>query len=188
MTGISIQVELRDPELRDQLADMIARMSNRRAFHERIGDRMLLSVSNNFRNQSGPDGTAWTPLRPKTIKARERKKLTPIRILRARGYLAGSINSSATEDEVRIGSASKEAAIHQLGGTIQRPARSGKIYRTKDRTGQIGRRFARKEKANHITGVKIPSYSITMPARPFLGFSRADEAMLLDEALDWLTR
>lgn len=193
MTGISIQIDLRDAEARDRLADLMSRMDRRRPFFQSIGERLDASTKERFRTETDPSGAPWTPLARATIKARTRKKQLPLTILRSntRGKsgssLAGSINVQASEDEVRIGSPLEHAAIHQLGGIIQQPARTSKIYRTKDRTGQIGRRFAKKTKANHVTEVKIPAYSITMPARPYLGLTEADETAILDDAVDWLT-
>lgn len=184
MTGISIAVELRDTEAQDRLRALMARMDNRKTFFERIGDKMLLSTSNNFRNQTDPDGGAWKPLRPATIRARTRKKQLPLTILRSNtkgksgSSLAGSINRQVSEDELRIGSPLVQAAIHQLGGTIQKPAGT---------RWMAGRRFARRADAPDGREVAIKAHSITIPARPFLGLSRADEAMVLEEAEDWLS-
>ena len=192
MTGISIQVELR--EAQDMLADILRRMDRKRPFYKSVGERLMSSTKDRFREETDPDGARWKPLARATIKARVSKKQIPLTILRSNtrrkkgSSLAGSINVQMSEDEVRIGSPLEYAAIHQLGGTVQMPARDGKIYRTKDRTGQVGRRFAKKKKANHITDVKIPAYSISIPARPYLGLTAADEAAILKGAVDWLTR
>lgn len=194
MTGISIKVELRQQEARDRLQGILSRMERKQPFYKSVGERLMASTKDRFRTETDPAGSPWKPLAPATIKARTRKKQLPLTILRSntRGKkgssLAGSINVQVTEDEVRIGSPLDSAAIHQLGGTIQKPARDAKIYRIKDKTGQIGRRFAAKKKANHVTDVKIPAHSITMPARPYLGLTAADEAAILDDAVDWLTR
>ncbi|WP_323041568.1 phage virion morphogenesis protein [Gemmobacter sp.] len=194
MTGISIKVELRQQEARDRLQAILNRMDRKQPFYKSVGERLMASVPDRFRTETDPDGVPWKPLAPATVKARTRKKQLPLTILRSNtrrksgSALAGSINMQVSEEEVRVGSSHELAAVHQLGVTIQRPARDAKIYRIKDKTGQIGRRFAAKEKANHVTDVKIPAYSITIPARPFLGITKADEAAILDQAVDWLTR
>lgn len=194
MTGISIKVELRDEDARRQLQDLIDRMEHRRPFFMAIGERMLASTGDRFRTRAAPDGTPWVPHAVSTIRNRTRKGQLPLTILRSntRGQigssLAGSVNYAATEDEVRIGSAKETAAIHQLGGTIQKPARAAKIYRMKDADGSIGRRFVQKSKANHVTDVTIPAHSIRIPARPFLGPTAADEEGILEDAEDWLSR
>ncbi|MGN7870981.1 phage virion morphogenesis protein [Paracoccus sp. 22332] len=110
-----------------------------------------------------------------------------VAILRARGRLAGSINYAATNDEARIGSAVEYAAIHQLGGAIKQPDRLAKIYRKREADGKIGRRFVRKSEADVVTDVTIPGRVITIPARPYLGLSAADETAILEDAVDWLS-
>lgn len=194
MSGISLQFELRDEAARRYLQGMIDRMDNRRRLLKSIGDRLLNSTSLNFREERGPDGRPWTPLAARTVKARIRKDQTPLTILRSNSKgrigssLAGSINRVYDNDEVRVGSAKETAAIHQLGGTISKPARTAKIYRMKDEDGRVGRRFVKKEKANHVTEVTIPAHSITIPARPFLGVSEADQQGIIEDAEDWLSR
>lgn len=186
MSGISITVEMRDEVAQSRLQGILDRLDNRRPLLASIGERLVKSASDNFRAEKGPDGKAWQPLRPRTIKARETAKLTPIAILRARGRLAGSINYAATNDEVRIGTPVEYAAIHQLGGTIKQPDRAAKIYRKRDADGKIGRRFVKKSEADVVTDVTIPGRAITIPARPYLGLSAADEAAILEDATDWM--
>lgn len=192
MTGISIKAELRDPQARNSLRDLLDRMDNRRPFYSAVGNLLVGSTGENFRTETGPDGRPWTPHRPSTIKARTRKGQLPLTILRSNSKgmsgssLAGSINYVASDDEVRVGSPKQTAAIHQLGGTIKRKARKGKIYRMKAEDGQVGRRFVKKDKANHITDVDIPAYTIKIPARPFLGISAEDQISILELAEDWL--
>lgn len=194
MTGISLQFELRDAEARRRLQDMLDRMDNRRPFLEAVGDRLVRAASDSFRNQRAPDGTPWTPLAARTIKARIRKGQLPLTILKSNSTgkvgssLAGSINRQATNDEVRVGSVHDLAPIHQLGGTIRKPARKAKIYRMLDKDGRPGRRFVKKDKADHVAEVTIPAHAITIPARPFLGVSDADRAAIIEDAEDWLTR
>ncbi|MDN5785738.1 phage virion morphogenesis protein [Pseudorhodobacter sp.] len=187
MSGISIEFELDNADATARLQALLNRMDNRGPLFARIGDRLVKSASDNFRAQSGPDGTPWQPLRPATIKVRNARGLTPIHILRARGNLAGSINRQATDDEVRVGTPVEYAAIHQLGGAIQRAARSAKIYRLKDANGTVGRRFVKKKKANLETEVEIPAYAINIPARPFIGVSATDEIGIFEDAEDWLS-
>ncbi len=194
MTGISISAELQIREAQAQLRGLLARMADLRPFLNAVGDRIIGSTGENFRREAGPDGKPWMPLAPATVKARQRKGQTPITILRSNSKgrigsaLAGSINKEVGDNEVRIGSPKETAAIHQLGGTIQKPARAAKIYRLRGKDGNIGRRFVKKSKANVVTDATIPAHSITIPARPFIGISGADEAGILEDAGDWLTR
>lgn len=191
MTGISIKSDLRDEAARRELLDLLDRMDNMRPFYDAVGNLLVGSTGDRFQAQQDPEGHAWTPLRPATIKARTRKGQLPLTILRSnsRGKsgspLAGSINYQATDEEARIGSPKEYAAIHQLGGTIKRQARKGKIYRRKDEAGNVGNRFVKKSKANHVTDVDIPAYTITIPARPYLGVSREDQEDIVEVARDY---
>lgn len=187
MTGISIMVEFDAVETQARLRALLARMERRQPFFAAVGEQLVSSAGRNFKQQSAPDGTAWAPLKPSTIKARSRRSRSKLAILRDRGLLAGSINYQATDDEVRIGSPVEYAAIHQLGGTIERPARQGQIFRRKAKDGTVGRRFVKKKKANVVTEVEIPAYAITIPARPFLGISAADQVDIFEAAERWLT-
>ena len=185
MSGISIKIGLTDEEARASLQQLLERMDDRRGFYKGVGERLVGSTAENFRRQSAPDGTPWLSLRPATIKARERKGQLPLTILRSNSKgqigssLAGSINYEATTEGVRIGSSKETAAIHQLGGTIQKPA---------SKRWMAGRRFAKRAEHSEGAEVDIKAHSIRIPARPYLGVSKADEAAILEDAEDWLTR
>lgn len=192
MAGITISAELVDEEMQQELRSLLARMDRLRPFYEAVGNRLVGSSSLNFRNQSGPDGTAWAPHAASTIRARMRKGQLPLTILKSntRGTigttLAGSVRHQASEAELLVGSNKETAAIHQLGGVIQRPSRPAKIYRAVGVDGTVGRRFVRKDKADRITDVTIPAYQITIPARPFIGISKDDAAGIFEDAERWL--
>lgn len=188
MTGISITVELDDAAARQALRDLVERVSDRRPFFKNVGEILQLATKDRFLSKTGPDGVAWAPLRPSTIKSKIRKGRSPTDVLKLDGHLAGSIRTIATNDEVQVGSPVDYAAIHQLGGTIDRAARQGKIWRVMERDGSVGRRFAkRKLKRKVETEVAIPAYRITIPARPYLGASDANLEDIAAEAITWLS-
>lgn len=188
MTGISVRADLRDESARHELQDLLGRMENMRPFYDAVGNTLVASTGDRFKAEVDPEGRPWLSLKPATIKARTRKGQLPLTILRSnsRGKsgssLSGSVNYQATSEETRIGSPVEYAAIHQLGGAINRKARKGKIYRQKDEAGNVGNRFVSKDKANHVTEVDIPAYTITIPARPYLGVSRDDQEDILEMA------
>ncbi|MDN5788507.1 MAG: phage virion morphogenesis protein [Pseudorhodobacter sp.] len=97
------------------------------------------------------------------------------------------ISYEVGSDYVTVGSTHWLSPTHQLGATIAIPAREGTIYRMKGKNGQVGRRFVRREKANHQTKVSFPAHSSTIPARPFIGISAQDEANIFEDVQDWLT-
>lgn len=186
MAGISISIDLIQDEARANLRALMDRMDTRTPFYKAVGERMLKSTKERFASETAPDGTAWAPLSRRRIKDRQSAGLTPIKILRASGRLAGSINYEAGADQVEIGSAVEYAAAHQLGADIQQPARPAKIYRKRGADGTVGRRFVRKSDADVISDVNIPARTINLPARPFIGLTAADEVGIMEDAEDWL--
>lgn len=193
MAGVSVDISFDKAESQNRLADIVERLSDRRGFYEDVGNLLMDSTAQRFIDQKDPAGRPWRPLKPGTIKARMRNGQTPITILRSNSKhragtpLAGSINMAASDDDLRIGSPVAYAAIHQLGGTIDKPARQAKIYRMADKDGKVGRRFVPKAEANHVTDVTIPAHKITIPARPYIGISALDQTRIQEQAEVWLT-
>ncbi|WP_107326986.1 phage virion morphogenesis protein [Agrobacterium pusense] len=121
MTGISYKTTINDADMREKLAELVERMTNREGFHKNVGEHLLNSTDERFDSETAPDGSRWKTLSLVTRDLRMRKYgNAPITILRASGALRGSINMVASENEVRIGSALVYAAIHQLGGEAGR--------------------------------------------------------------------
>jgi phage virion morphogenesis protein len=107
------------------------------AAHREIGEALLRSTNQRFRDERAPDGKKWYPVAPKTAK----RKGAHDKILTLTARLRRSISYRADADGVIIGTAAVYAATHQFG---------------------------------RRTGARSGSFSI--PPRPFLGVSRADEA------------
>ena len=86
---------------------------------------------------------------------------------------------------MQIGSPLAHAAIHQFGGDINMPSRPATVrYRSK--AGKV--LFAGRKHAKGVTerNVTIPAHTVTMPARPFLGISAADDKEIRDIIRDWV--
>ncbi|KMK68571.1 phage virion morphogenesis protein [Puniceibacterium sp. IMCC21224] len=192
MTGISVTVEIDDAELRAKLQDMIGRMDRPVGFFKNVGEHLLNSTRDNFESESSPDGVPWAQLKPATVRARQKRKQTPIKILQATKNtgLMASINHRTMEvgdGQVSIGSPKVYAAIHQLGGTIKKAARQATIYQNYDkRTDTFDPTFRRKSKSNFASEVTIPAHEITIPARPYLGVSAEDQEIIIEIADAWL--
>ncbi|ARJ70090.1 phage virion morphogenesis protein [Paracoccus contaminans] len=194
-TRITFDATLDDAAAQTRLAELYERMDNHQGFLQNVGEHLLNAVRDRFAAQAGPDGAEWAKLKPATIRERERKRFTPIQILtrHTRSGLRASINLKVGNDQVTIGTPKAYAAIHQFGGTINKPAREGVIYRHVSwKPQKLSNRFAplkgRKEqpKANLAEKVAIKAHEISMPARPFLGFSAEDQAEVIRIASDWL--
>lgn len=179
MTGIRLEVTLHQEEARQALRQLMGRIERLTPFFNALGERQVNSTKENFYRETAPDGQAWQALHPATIRARQKRKLSQLSILRESGSLIGSIYHQASEAGVEVGSDHHLSAVHQLGKTIQK--KEGKRW-------MAGRRFAKREKTPEGREVAIRAHQITIPARPFLGVSREDERLIMEDAEDWLVR
>lgn len=149
----------------------------------RLGEYLQASTEKRFKTQTAPDGTAWAPLQPRYAR---RKKYAKDKILTLRGYLRGGIHYQVTgAAEVEVGSNTKYAAIHQLGGSIDQNAQSRKV-RYRSVAGRV--LFAGKKHKRGVTErwVTRGAYQVNIPARPFLGISADDDKEIRSIILDWV--
>ena len=149
----------------------------------RLGEYLQSSTEARFKTQTAPDGSAWQPLQPRYAK---RKKYAKDKILTLRGYLRSGIHYQVTGDaEVQVGSNTKYAAIHQLGGSIDQNAQSRKM-RYRSVAGRV--LFAGRKHKRGVTErwVTRGAYQVNIPARPFLGISTEDDKEIRSIILDWV--
>ncbi len=148
MSGVSLTVDTRGL---DRLAKRFRRLHDRARdlfpLFDEIGAALVSSTQRRFEEGRGPDGEAW----PESFRAREEGGKTLV----DRAHLLGSITHNAGRESVEVGSNLIYAAIHQTGGEIAARVAEYLHFR-------VGGRWAR---------VK----SVTIPARPYLGLSPADE-------------
>lgn len=188
MTGLRFDVLADDSGVVAGLRAIIARMERPVGFYKNVGEFVLGRVKDNFAGERDPEGVPWRKLLPKTIRARERRKLVPIRILRARGRLLGSVSYRAGLAGLTVGSPMPYAAIHQLGGTIKMPARTQTIYQHYDaKADEFDSVFRKKSRSNFARDVQVPAHDIVMPARPWIGITAGDEEVIFDFADVWVT-
>jgi phage gpG-like protein len=163
-------VEMTFAELADRLGRLAADLASPR--WDRSLEACLIAakadVKENFARGTAPDGTTWAPLeRPRQGKRHRNSSPLP---LRDTGLLMASVTAvgpghieDVQQDGVTLGTSLDYAGIHQDGGTVHIPARR----RTKGQkpyawtTAGGGTAFAR----------AIRAYTVTIPARPFLGWS-----------------
>ena len=84
-----------------------------------IGEELLLSTDDRFKNQTDPEGRPWASLNAE-YAAWKRKFHGHDRILKLRGYLRDTLRYQATDASVAIGSNRIYSAIHQFGGQAGR--------------------------------------------------------------------
>ena len=149
----------------------------------RLGEYLQASTQKRFKSQTAPDGTAWAPLQPRYAR---RKKYAKDKVLTLRGYLRRGIRYQVTgAAEVEVGSNTKYAAIHQLGGSIDQNAQSRKM-RYRSVAGRV--LFAGRKHKRGVTErwVTRGAYQVNIPARPFLGISTEDDKEIRSVILDWV--
>jgi phage virion morphogenesis protein len=157
-----------------------------------IGAAMVTSTQRNIERERSPDGTPWPPLSPRTAEKRVgRGRRGFDHMLRVKLRLYSSISYLVGGFGVSWGSNVEYAGIHQLGGVIEMPARSGtvSIRRVKRKGGGIRARFAGSgSRGAEDRAVSIRAHQVRIPARPYLGISAADQATISDIVADELRR
>ena len=159
--GITIDVHLEEGgDAQAALRRMAESLDDAREVLEDIGRRLVASTVRRFERTAGPDGRPW----PTSIRAREEGGLT----LTDTGRLRGSITHQVLPRAVRVGTNVPYAATHQFGAEI-RPRRARAL------------KF-------RVAGQWATKQSVSVPARPFLGVSRDDEAEIARIVEDGLRR
>lgn len=116
-----------------------------------IADAMHANAQQYFETERGPDGKPWKPSRRAADEGG--------RTLYDRGDLQQSLTASHDARSAILGTNLPYAAIHQFGGKITAKTAKGLRF-------MVG-----KGDAEHLVIVQ----SVTLPARPFLGFSAEDK-------------
>ncbi|WP_283177500.1 phage virion morphogenesis protein [Gemmobacter sp. 24YEA27] len=174
MAGITFRAELDDAQARARLAELASRMENLAGFYKNVGEYMTdEAIPRNFASETGPDGTPWASLRPLTLERRKKAGITATTILRATSRMAAGINYQASDTQLLIGSPAPQAAVMHFG------APQGSFGAKMGRTKPSAKRAKSQDFFMHMPWGDIP-------ARPFLGFSAADEAEVIRIAEVWL--
>ena len=191
MAGAAVEFRADDAEVQRALNDLAVAVGDLRPALKNIGEVLKRSTRDRFGRSIAPDGTAWAPLKPATLRRKARMG-APAAILVMRGYLARKIRYQLEgSDTVHVGTDRPYGAIHQFGGEIQRGARTQKIYNTIRGSGHdvtFKKGFARRKRANLEREVQVGAHVIRIPARPFLGISTEDRVAIVAELSEHLAR
>lgn len=176
MAGISASIDTQ--ELIDGLARLERVATDPRGAYDAIGAHFVFSTQRNIELEQSPEGKRWPSLSPRTAASRVGKGRRGYEhMLRVTNRLYQSISYNVLSDGVEWGSNLVYARIHQLGGTINMPARRGSVTlkRIRKKGGGIRSRFARTgAKGGELRDVSIRGHQIRVPARPYLGISPFD--------------
>jgi phage virion morphogenesis protein len=172
MTTVTITVN--DQAVHSALSGLQLRLSDLGPLLTAVGEEMHQRVDARFASQTGPDGLAWTPNRPATLKAKGGRG----GILVDRGHLRRQIVQQVTASTVTLTATMRYAAIHQFGGTIERVAYSKLVRHRTDAKGELlrskilngrGLVFASDRHTRaRARWFEVPAHAIRLPARPFM--------------------
>ena len=153
------------------------------ALQRDLGELLLIIHQARFRAQVSPEGTAWQALSPRYLK---RKPKNRDKVLTLDGTLRNTLRYQIVGGDLLFGTDRPYGAIHQFGGQLERQARQSTVYFNQAKSGEVGNRFVKKDKSNFAQDVKVGAYTISMPARPWLGVGETDMPRLLERVQAFL--
>lgn len=110
---MGITVDINDQPVLDYLNQLLARSSNLLPLMDSIGQEMEGRISSRFETRTDPNGQAWAPWAPSTVKS------YPANghgfLLDRYGDMLRSVSHSATATSVTIGFGQPYAAYHEFG-------------------------------------------------------------------------
>lgn len=173
-------------EATDEVIRLVDRAEHPAPILASMAAYMLTSTQRRFEREEGPDGTKWKPLSARTANRRlgKRGRRGTANILRVTTQLYRSLSAYSDETTAEVGTNMVQAAAHQFGATIEHFARSQRATFKKIR-GTNRQRFAKTGvRGGEVRNITIGEHTITIPARPYMGFSVIDVAELLRIAQD----
>lgn len=179
-TGLKFEVQ--PGNAGKQLHEAAAQLRDATSLFRSIAQLLESETEANFAARGRP---SWVPLSKATVAERlkRNKGSTVLKILQDRGILASSISSDFGSDFAMVGAggAAKDyAAIHQLGGTIERAPYSVRTRLRTDAKGNLLRQAANRNlavfardthKRARESWSTVEGYKVSIPARPYLPFS-----------------
>ncbi|EDI5553123.1 phage virion morphogenesis protein [Salmonella enterica subsp. enterica serovar Poona] len=183
MSGVTLTLDYRDAM--HVLLGMEQQLRHPKPMLDKMGEALLDFHRQRFKDQESPSGEAWQEL---SRRYKKRKKRNKDKILVLDGTLRNTLRWQIRGNEMLFGTDRPYGAIHQFGGTIEIAARSQQAYYRQLRSGRVKNQFVRKKRANYSEWHTIGAYSITMPARRWLGVSDTEKIRLVDIARNHLYR
>jgi phage virion morphogenesis protein len=176
-----IRINISDEPILAGLDRLDAATANRKDANNAIGAYFVTATQRRFERETGPDGRPWARLKPRTAAARiggHRRGYE--NMLRVTARLFQSIVYDAGEDDITVGTNVIYAALQQLGGTIEMPARQQTIYQNYDEKKDLfDPTFRRRARSNFARDVTVAAHLVTVPGRPYLGVDDADRKEVL---------
>ncbi|WP_243033004.1 phage virion morphogenesis protein [Vibrio cincinnatiensis] len=112
MAGVRYSVSINDDEIQNRLNQLLKKGADLTPAFASIGEDLLISHDQRFRDQKSPDGVPWAPL-SETTKALKTKNVDTILVLN--DILRSTFNYQATPESLLFGSPLIYAATHHYG-------------------------------------------------------------------------
>ena len=160
---MTIRVEIDDDEAQAALGRLVRAGADLSPFMRSAAGHLEDSVRESFRRQASPAGP-WAPLKPSTLRERQRRGYRPGPILQRSGALKRSVTSESDATSATAGTNLRYASTHQFGASA----------------GEYGVRLGRRGSG------PIPWGDV--PARPFLVLWPEHKTEIVDSLQDHLKR
>lgn len=109
----TLRVQIDDLATQAALDQIRARLGNLQPFYKEVGEALVRSTDQRFRDERAPDGTPWAPLAEATLKRKERLGKI-LKILQQDGFMRGTIIYRETAQQVEVGTIQPYAKYHQF--------------------------------------------------------------------------
>jgi len=159
-----IRLELDDRQLKRALDRLSARLANMRPVMHRIAQTMDEGVRTHFTDERGPDGQKWAPLADSTLLAHMRRASRGGILTRRGNTRAKAVKALAQKKILRDSGALGHELVKEVT-SLSAMLGSNKVYAATHQFGDAKR---------------------NIPARPFMGFSRAMVAHIRATATDYI--
>ncbi|MGR2850381.1 phage virion morphogenesis protein [Vibrio vulnificus] len=114
MAGVRYSIEMNEAAVQAKFKELLERTEHMEPAMMEIGEELLISHDQRFRDQRSPDGVPWAPL-SETTKSLKTKNVDTILVLNR--FLSRTLNYQASSDNLLFGSPLEYAATHQFGRT-----------------------------------------------------------------------
>ena len=152
-----------------EIRRLIDRIEDKAAVHRVIGMVLYDQTMDRFEKEKDPDGNKWAPLTPLTLSNRRQPK----GILRDSGELIRSIHFTASAANAEVGTNLNHPKVWIMQHGAKIKPRRFQSLRIPVAGGAEGYVFSK--------GVEIP-------ARPYIGIGREDEAVIREELEGYLVK
>jgi phage virion morphogenesis protein len=168
VTGARITASFDDKDLVRGLRALRAMAIDSVPLMRAIGVALVETTQARFDTATDPSGHPWKALNPAYAALKRGPGI--LRESGMRGGLQGSITFRAARGQVEVGTNKVYGAVHQFGATIKPKNAKALVFR-------LG-----------AGGKMVRAKSVTIPARPYLGFGAADRGGVEDVVAGALKR